>query len=46
MVALGPEGRSEFGIRSRDIVTQFGIDAAVRATEAAVRFVCASEATS
>jgi len=43
--ALGPEGRNEFGNRSRDIVMQFGIDAAVRATEAAVRVVCASEPT-
>jgi glycosyltransferase involved in cell wall biosynthesis len=43
--ALGPEGRNEFGNRSRDIVMQFGIDAAVRATEAAVRVVCGSEPT-
>ena len=46
IVALGPEGRSEFGNRSRDIVKQFGIDAAVRPTEAAVRSVCASGPTS
>jgi glycosyltransferase involved in cell wall biosynthesis len=42
IAALGPEGRSEFGNRSRDIVRRFGIDAAVRATEVAVRSVCAS----
>jgi glycosyltransferase involved in cell wall biosynthesis len=46
VAALGPDGRREFGNRSRDIVTQFGIDAVVRATEAAVRAVCATEPTS
>lgn len=46
IVALGPEGRTRLGNRSRDIVTQFGIDVAVRATEASVRSVCASRATS
>ena len=46
IVALGPEGRTHLGKRSRDIVTQFGIDVAVRATEASVRSVCASGATS
>jgi len=46
IAALGPEGRSDFGNRSRDIVKEFGIDAAVRATEAAVRSVCAPEPTS
>ena len=46
IAALGPEGRSELGNRSRDIVTRFGIDAAARATEAAVGFVCASGPTS
>ena len=46
IAALGPGGRSDFGNRSRDIVKQFGIDAAVRATEAAVCAVCASELTS
>lgn len=46
IVALRPEGRSQLGNRSRDIVRQFGIDVAVRATEASVRSVCASRATS
>jgi len=46
IAALGAEGRSDFGNRSRDIVKEFGIDAAVRATEAAVRSVCAPEPTS
>ncbi|HEX5073251.1 MAG TPA: glycosyltransferase [Gemmatimonadaceae bacterium] len=42
IAALGPDGRKEFGDRSRDIVRRFGIDAAVRATEAAVGAICAS----
>jgi glycosyltransferase involved in cell wall biosynthesis len=46
IAAVGPEKRNEFGNRSRDIVKQFGIEAAVRATQAAVRSVCASGATS
>ncbi len=46
IVALGPEGRREFGNRSRDIVKLFGIDVAVRAAEAAVRSVCAAAPTS
>ena len=46
IAAVGPEQRNEFGNRSRDIVKQFGIDAAVRATQAAVRSVCATGATS
>ena len=46
IAALGSEGRSKFGNRSRDIVKRFGIDAAVRATEAAVRSVRALGATS
>lgn len=46
VAAIGPAGRSEFGSRSREIVRRFGIDAAVRATEAAVRSVCRSERTS
>lgn len=46
IAAVGPEGRNEFGNRSRDIVTRFGIDAAVRATEIAVRSVCMAEPVS
>jgi len=46
IAAVGPEKRNEFGNRSRDIVKQFGIEAAVRATQAAVRSVCASGASS
>lgn len=46
IVALGPDGRRGFGIRSRDIVTRFDINASVRAAEAAVRFVCGAEAAS
>jgi hypothetical protein len=46
IAALGPDGRREFGNRSRAIVKQFGIDAAVRATEAAVLAICPSELSS
>lgn len=46
IAALGPEGRSDFGNRSREIVKQFGIDTAARATEDAVRSVCPSDLTS
>lgn len=41
VAALGTTGRREFGRRSREIVKAFGIDVAVRATEDAVRAVCA-----
>ncbi len=41
IAALGPAGRGEFGNRSREIVKQFSIDVVVRATEAALRSVCA-----
>jgi len=41
MVALGEDGRRRFGDRSREIVAGFGIDVAARATEDAVRAVCA-----
>ena len=40
IVALGDDGRRRFGDRSREIVTNFAIDVAVRATEAAVGAVC------
>ena len=36
IASLGAAGRRAYGNRSRDIVMDFGIDAAVRATEAAV----------
>ena len=40
ITGLGHAGRGAFGNRSRAIVKQFGIDVAVRATEAALRTVC------
>jgi len=39
VASLGPAGRREFGNRSRVIVKQFGMDVAVRATDAALRSV-------
>ena len=46
IVALGANGRREFGRRSREIVKDFGIDVAARATEAAIRVVCQGGAAS
>jgi glycosyltransferase involved in cell wall biosynthesis len=46
VAVLGPNGRREFGRRSREIVKEFGIDVAVRATEQAVRAVCGRGAAS
>jgi glycosyltransferase involved in cell wall biosynthesis len=44
IVSLGDEGRGALGDRSREIVKAFGIDVAVRATEAAVNAVCGERA--
>jgi glycosyltransferase involved in cell wall biosynthesis len=41
IAVLGEEGRRRLGDRSREIVAAFGIDVAKRATEDAVRAVCA-----
>ena len=46
ITALGANGRREFGRRSREIVKDFGIDVAVRATEDAIRVVCGRGAAS
>jgi glycosyltransferase involved in cell wall biosynthesis len=46
VAALGANGRREFGRRSREIVEDFGIDVAVRATEDAIRVVCGRGAAS
>ena len=46
IASLGADGRRDFGRRSREIVKRFGIDVAVRATEAAVRTVCTRAAAS
>jgi len=41
IAALGEDGRRRFGDRSQEIVAGFGLDVATRATENAVRAVCA-----
>jgi len=45
IASLGADGRRDLGRRSREIVKHFGIDVAVRATEAAVRAVCTRAAS-